>query len=388
MIRLSPRMYSAICAGLLLVAGVVFLFFSWRDHLRLRPLRQHLYRGMEFARETRNLDAEREWKEALRLDEDYWPAWKMLAGCYSLTGRWREAHAAWAHVRRLAPGEPHVLCELATTCWVLGNEAEAHMLTEQELRQNRGCVQALSLAAQIADQVGDQKKAIDYLRRSVREQPDETNLLFRLAMSLLGAHRQGEAREVLRRLVKLAPLHSDAHGVLGLCYLDYAEFADHLKLAERHLEESLKLDPNNANTLLALGRLRIQQKRMEEARDLLERAAVLDPKRQRVYFELARVHDALGQHGHAETARQRFLKLKEESQREEKLAKLCALEPNQFDHHLELGLIKLRNGDLRRAEFYLSRARELKPDHPQVVSAWEMLERGRAGMLPADILAR
>lgn len=360
-------------AAALLVAAASALGCVARYQLRVQPLRRRLYEGMQLANAGRPRDAEREWLEALRIDRDYAPAWKMLGGLYTTSGRWNEARAALERVHQLAPREAHVLCRLATAEWILDDEKSAFRHAEEELRREPRCLDALGIGAQLAEVAGDQKKALSYLRRAAALQPNDGQLLFRLAMTLVAANQSGHARATLEHAVQLLPTSPDAHGLLGLCYLDDPSAPDHLRNAERHLTRALELEPNHPDALLAMGRLVMHQRHPREAMRHLQRAAQQTPSRQRVFFELARACEMANELAQAEQARGKFLHLKETDLRTEKLAKLCALEPNNFQHHLELGRLKLDAGDWRQAEHYLRRALALRPDDGKARKAWQTL---------------
>jgi len=85
-------------------------------------------------------------------------------------------------------------------------------------------------------------------------------------------------RQNFKRQLELAtinPHDADAHYQLGLIYVQRRLPAD----AEQRFRRALEIDPNEPETLYQLGRLlRHQEGRGEEARQLLEKGASLDPK--------------------------------------------------------------------------------------------------------------
>lgn len=85
-------------------------------------------------------------------------------------------------------------------------------------------------------------------------------------------------RQNFKRQLELAtinPHDADAHYQLGLIYVQRRLPAE----AEQRFRRALEIDPNEAETLYQLGRLlRHQDGRAEEARQLLEKGATLDPK--------------------------------------------------------------------------------------------------------------
>ncbi|MFN0105849.1 MAG: tetratricopeptide repeat protein [Bryobacteraceae bacterium] len=85
-------------------------------------------------------------------------------------------------------------------------------------------------------------------------------------------------RQNFKRQLELAtinPRDADAHYQLGLIYVQRRLPAE----AEERFRRALEIDPNEPDALFQLGRLlRQQEGRGEEARQLLERGAALDPK--------------------------------------------------------------------------------------------------------------
>jgi tetratricopeptide (TPR) repeat protein len=74
--------------------------------------------------------------------------------------------------------------------------------------------------------------------------------------------------------------------LLGLTY----EHEGQLDEAERWWRKALKLDPNNADTLIELGRLTLGRRQWPEAIKYLERAAELSPQALEPVYGLSRAY--------------------------------------------------------------------------------------------------
>ena len=61
-----------------------------------------------------------------------------------------------------------------------------------------------------------------------------------------------------------------------------------------YLEEASRRSPNNARTLLAIGRIHLQANRLAPAREALERATALDPAMPEAWNDLGGVESAAG----------------------------------------------------------------------------------------------
>ncbi len=122
------------------------------------------------------------------------------------------------------------------------------------------------------------------------------------------AERQNFKRQL--ELATLNPRDADAHYQLGLIYLQRRLPAE----AEDRFRRALAIDPQEPDTLFQLGRLlRGQEGRSAEARELLEKAARIDPKLQshEVWRELGAVALAEGRAADAVTHLKRYTGLRE-----------------------------------------------------------------------------
>ena len=115
---------------------------------------------------------------------------------------------------------------------------------------------------------GDLSAAERLLTRVLKKQPGNLD-----AMNLAGvlAYYQGNNRraiEMLHRVVKRQPDHGGAHLNLGAALNAQAQHA----AAEFHYRSALKLDPENHIALTNLGKNYLDQNKLDQARDCLERA--------------------------------------------------------------------------------------------------------------------
>jgi tetratricopeptide (TPR) repeat protein len=369
----------AIAAALLLclaAAAWVRIGGDWRS---ARPVRQHLSAGIEFANQGMGPQAETEWKEALRLDPGCADACRLLAEYYFSARAWRQALAALQRLQALAPKEEHLNCRMAACYLNLGDEVTAFRLSEAEIRRDPNCVPSLALSSVLLNDMGEKPRAVVYLRRLGRLQPDDPALQYMLAETLSDTFVYQEARPVLEHVIRLDPNHSDAYAQLGIGWLDDASAPDHLQRAQQALRKSLELNPMNADARLALGRLYLRQHQPHPAVPQLEEAVRLMPWSSGASMELAKAYDRDGQSAKAAAMRRRFLSVRQVSARMSALEKRTAVDPTVFDYPYELGTIALRRGDYRRAYVYLRKAQALRPRDPRVAASLAELSRMTAG---------
>jgi tetratricopeptide (TPR) repeat protein len=125
------------------------------------------------------------------------------------------------------------------------------------------------------------------------------------AFDLIGLGRTEEARTfLLQALTK-----DEDPGLMELLGLAY-EHEGALDEAERWWRKSLGLDPDNADTLIELGRLALGRRQWDEAIRHLERAAELSPQALQPVYGLSRAYRFKGDRAKAERYEERAIELR------------------------------------------------------------------------------
>lgn len=158
---------------------------------------------------------------------------ELMAELYRNQGRYKEAVAAWEEAVRLAPGDPRLRIELATTVYMSRDYAQA----EKWLRDLRA---------------------------------ERADVLFMLGDSILNQQRAAEAVPLLERAVAMDPRHAYARAALARSYVQ----TDELAKAIPHLERALEVDTDGA-LHYQLARAYQAAGRAEEAKKLLARSEEL-----------------------------------------------------------------------------------------------------------------
>lgn len=154
---------------------------------------------------------------------------EIVAELHRNQGRYKESIAAWEEAIRLAPNDPRLRFELATTVYMSRDYARAEKLL-----------------------------------RALR--PQATDVLFMLGDSILNQQRAAEAIPLLERAVQADPKYLHAHASLARSYVQTGE----MQKAIPHLEQSLTVDTDGA-LHYQLARAYQAAGRTEEAKKLLAR---------------------------------------------------------------------------------------------------------------------
>jgi tetratricopeptide (TPR) repeat protein len=125
------------------------------------------------------------------------------------------------------------------------------------------------------------------------------------AFDLIGLGRTEEARSFLLQ----ALAHDEDPGLMELLGLAY-EHEGALDEAERWWRKALALDPDNADTLIELGRLALGRRQWDEAIQHLQRASELSPQALQPVYSLSRAYRFKGDRAKAEQYEQRAIELR------------------------------------------------------------------------------
>lgn len=358
--RSSTRLSSRAAIGLLAAAALVWGALLIRQHYA-SPARRHIDAGIDYANKRLGLLAEREWREAIRLDPKSAQAWELLGDLYLSVGEADKALEAFQQVERLAPTTARLHERLAVSAFRAGEDKTAYRYAQKALESDPNNTEALGICAEVLVDAGEDQRRIDYLRRLVQQKPDDLHWLDLLARALTARHQYAEARAVLEQILRRNPNHFEAYSMRGRGWFNEDRSPEGMARAEADFKRAIELEPRAPFPHLYLGKIYRQRGQLPAALAELETAARLGPERPDIFMELARAYQQAGQPEKAAQARKRFQTLREEADLAGTLEKRCHAYPDNFDYQLQLGLLSLKMRDLGRAEYYLNRALALRP---------------------------
>lgn len=366
--RISPRTGVLILiAAALCWAGV----FGWTFY-RNRAQR-HIEAGIEAVRSFQGARAEKEWREAVRIEPNNPAAWDLLGEYYLSTNNQEVARDAFRELLRLRPQAPDVLSRLSGCCLRTGDEVGALKYALEALKTDPDNVEALTVAVPLLSGLQDQKRRLDYLHRLVRLQPENISALSTLAIALSDNHLYDEVTPILERMLTLDPNNTNAYTLRGEARFQKDASPEGLKAAEADFQKAIKVDPRNALAQLYLGRIAKRRGQPAQAIPWLLEAARLRPDKPEPYFELTGAYEQTKQPALAAAARQKFTAIRQRLGRKSQLEKRVALNPKDFEGNLEVGLLAVEDADYRKASYYLNAARTLRPNDPRTQSAMTKL---------------
>lgn len=248
--------------------------------LERAPHRAEVHAGLGFIRSQQALETQQEgdfaaalasYREAVRLKPDFVEAWERIGDLHAQRSQYVEAQTAYE--------------------------------TALSLRPNARTYQSLGDVFLLQEKFDDAKRAYEEaLRRDASLVEPRYNLGF---LEYRAGNLEGAATHY-RAVLSLDPNVAEAHHLLGLVYGDAERFAD----AEREYREALRLRPDSAPTLERLAHLLAHdEKRLDEALELAQRAVALRPQSASYWNTLAWVRYRRGEHAEAEKAIRQALQL-------------------------------------------------------------------------------
>lgn len=178
-------------------------------------------------------------------------------------GKYDEAVAVYKSVLADDPSNALAIYELAYTYQAKQDFAACRALLEPRLRQRSRYQLALyNVLGNCLDGAGESDKAIATYRAGLKLAPDDGQLLFNLGLALYSRGLKDEAREVVKREVRLRPAHGSGHLLLANIFAEQhfrtAAVVEYLRFLGRE-PDGARSKPA-AEALLALLNQGVEQK--------------------------------------------------------------------------------------------------------------------------------
>jgi len=278
-----------------------------------------LEQGNEARRDGRNTDAEREFREAIRIDASYADAWirlgRVLAG---QPGRKDEVERALSQATRVAPGHPaawYALGDFLSAESDRASEAESAFRKALEVYPN--CVDSWLALADLASKLPNREQEVtqayreaeEACARQLEQYSGDASRWYQMARIRHDrTHRFAEAETAYRKAIEIDPKHRRAWGQLGaLLHQRLERYAE----AEAAYRKAIEIDPKHVSALGNLGLLlRDHLGNCQEAETHLRRIIELRANSvDKAWADLGKVHEMMGRFEEAEAAYREAIKV-------------------------------------------------------------------------------
>jgi len=380
------RNVASLLAAATLICGVV----AWRSREEA-PASRHINAGIELMQSKNPAAAEREWREAVRLDPNNVQAWQLLGDYYQAAELWPQAREAFEHVLSVAPDAPGARASLANCALKLNDIGSAQSQAELAVQQNAADVGALKVLAAVAWEKEQDDKQLQLLRRVAELSPQDVKAQEALAEALSESHEYAQARPLLARILQLNAGDALAYRLRATARLDEDATPEGLAAARADLQKALQLDPDDVESHRYLGRVYMRLNQPTLAIEEFKAVGRDRPYASAHFVELAAAYRKAGDVRAADAWAQRFATVEHFNMRIRDLRDRIARKTAKFDNYLELGRILLKGaqdkgdsfylfqfrykkGQVEAADLYLSKALELRPQDAKAQAAVRQLE--------------
>ncbi|MBK8870094.1 MAG: tetratricopeptide repeat protein [Elusimicrobia bacterium] len=273
------------------------------------------------------------YEKIVRSDPSHSEALLALAGLYDVSQSTPAAIAAYEKYLDIFPDHFDVLSRVGQLKLLEGDIDGAQSYLDRALVIDPHNGAALFWRALVAQQRGDWNEAVDFMERAAKKST-ETGVHLRLASYYAQVGREKDALGVLRRLHRQEPNNPDFMYFLALAYEDLNK----PRSAIRWLDRLLAIDPNRVDALFHLAVNWDKRKRFDRAETALLKVIELDPNN----------HMAMNYLGYTWADNNRNL-----SRATELLERANALDPNNPAYRDSLGWVYYRAGRYSEAESIL-----------------------------------
>ncbi|WP_426527987.1 tetratricopeptide repeat protein [Bradyrhizobium sp. McL0615] len=227
---------------------------------------QILSRANEAFAAQRYSQAEKDYREVLRLAADDPVAMRRLAVLYYDQGQIAQAYPLLKKYAGLQPDDAEMQVKFGLALLATGDYAQAREAVLQALAKRPGDEQALSLladATRTSEEVEDVRKMIEDLRKADQDRPS-----YHLALGSL-SFRKGEkagAETEFKKALVLDPKSATAHVALAMLYWSNND----LKAADQELKTAADLAPVTSPVRLRYADFKVRTGAAAEAKAMLE----------------------------------------------------------------------------------------------------------------------
>lgn len=246
--------------------------------------------GITLSRLGRQQEAEEQFRRALALAPDLLPPRQHLARLLLQQNRTDEALTELRAAAKLGPLERRLALWLADAELSRGNTSRAVAQLESVTERFQS-VRALMQLARLQARSGRNQAAAETLERALVLAPNSEETLAAQARVALAIPTPVVAIRALEALTRIHPEVADYAYLLGVARLQVAEMTGAIEALQR----SLELAPGRPLPLLALGKTLTAQKRFEEAVGALRQSLRLDPESAETLAVLSEAEEGLGQ---------------------------------------------------------------------------------------------
>lgn len=222
---------------------------------------KHYEEGKVLQKKGKLANAERAYKKAIKISQNFVEPHYMLGNLFFQGGRYKEAFNEYRKALKLAPNHPTLLNNM-------GN---------------------------LLQQQGENEKALSWLEKAASQDPANAVVQSNLGNALWSVGKGVEAVAAYKRAIELNPDLADAHRNLGVILVELGDLDE----AVNCFNQALRINPADQKSCQGLGRAQSERGDMDQAVSAYQQAIALDPANAEYHRELGLV---FSDHGEIEKA--------------------------------------------------------------------------------------
>jgi len=216
-------------------------------------------------------NAERAYKKAIKISQNFAEPHTMLGNVYFEGGRLKEAYNEYRKALKLAPNHPTLLNNM-------GNLFQSQ---------------------------GENEKALSWIDKAISQDPDNAVAHNNLGNAFWSLGKETEAIAAYKRAIDLNPDLADAHRNLGSILLDLNDLDEAINC----FNQALRINPRDQKSCRELGRAQNERGNLDEAVSAYQQAIAIDPVNAEYYTELGVVFSDYGEIEKAASAHRKTLEI-------------------------------------------------------------------------------
>jgi tetratricopeptide (TPR) repeat protein len=319
----KPWLQSSVCAGLLLVLGLL----SWQ--------RAWVYESRETL-----------WTDTLAQNPNCWVGYNDLGLALSQKGQLDEAVAQYQKALEINPNYELAHNNIGEILFQKGQIDEAMAQYQKALEANPNCDLAHNNLGNVLFQKGQVEEAIIEYQKAFGINPNLAEAHSNLGNALSQKGQIDEAMAQYQKALEIDPNDAEAHNNLGNALVPRGQMED----AMAHYQKALEINPNYAEAHYNLGNALVQDGQVEAAIIQYQKAVEINPN---YASALCNLGIAFSRKGNVDEAIMQFQKALE-------------INPKMVAAYYGLGVSLFQKGQLDKAIAQFRKALEINPNISQI----------------------
>ena len=302
--------------------------------------------GRIFQQKGKLADAERFYKKAIKINQDFVEAHNDLGNVLLDRGRPKEAFNTFRKALNLRPGHPMLLTNLGNALQLQGESEKAIDWFNKAIVQDPGFAGAHNNLGNALRDLGRFREAVDAYQHTIQINSGFADAYYNLASLLIELDELDDAVINFQKAIEINPGHGRAYNGLAnaLTYLGETD------KAIASYRKAIEIDPGHKNAYNGLGNVLSDQAEIDEAIISYRKAIEIDPGHIEAYNGLGNALIIQGEIDKAITA----------------YHKAIDLDPRHKDAYIGLGQALSDIGETSDAIASYRQAIEINPDNAEV----------------------